>query len=167
VPFALVQGLLHAPQWARAVSVFSSQPFWGLLSQLAKPAEQAPSVQTPAGHDSLAFARSQTAPQAPQLARASRDVSHPSLGFALQSPKSGAHCGEQTPATQVLVPFSLLHETPQAPQWSMAVSVLVSHPFWRSPSQLPNPVSQAGAHKPSAHDVEPCEFVHAVAQAPQ
>jgi D-alanyl-D-alanine carboxypeptidase len=40
VPFALVQGAPHAPQWFVLVASVTSQPLVGLLSQLPKPAWQ-------------------------------------------------------------------------------------------------------------------------------
>ena len=59
------------PQLPQSVSVVSdlSQPVLPMPSQLPQLALQVPSRQVPAGHDSVALARSHRAPQPPQLAR--------------------------------------------------------------------------------------------------
>jgi hypothetical protein len=56
VPLDVVGHLwLHEPQWLRLVLVLTSQPFDAVLSQLANPALQLSTVQTPAWHEAVAF----------------------------------------------------------------------------------------------------------------
>jgi hypothetical protein len=56
-------------------------------SQLPQPALHVPSVQVPVGHVSLALARSQSAPQPPQLASVYTDVSQPFDAIPSQLPQ--------------------------------------------------------------------------------
>jgi hypothetical protein len=87
VPLLLLQVVPHDPQFATLICVFTSQPFAPAPSQLPKPEEHAPSAQVPEAQDSAAFARSQTAPQVPQLDRVVRLVSHPFAALPSQLPK--------------------------------------------------------------------------------
>ena len=61
------QVVLHAPQLALSLRVFTSQPLAALPSQSAKPALHAPMAQPPARHTAVALARGPHArPHAPQ-----------------------------------------------------------------------------------------------------
>jgi hypothetical protein len=84
VPWGFVQPLPQLPQLATLVCVFVSQPFAALVSQLAKPGEQLPRVQTPLTQLSLAFARSQTVLHAPQSVRVLMLRSQPLFGLPSQ-----------------------------------------------------------------------------------
>ena len=85
VPFAGAQGTAQAPQFVVVVSG-ASQPSVGLALQLPKLPVQAPSVQTPPGQVSVAFARSQSVPQPPQLPSVLSGVSQPLDGSPSQLP---------------------------------------------------------------------------------
>ncbi len=87
VPLLLLQIVPQAPQFEVLICVFTSQPFAPAPSQLPNPELQVPRTQLPDAHDSAAFARSQTAPQVPQLDRVVRLVSHPFAAFPSQLPK--------------------------------------------------------------------------------
>jgi hypothetical protein len=218
-PFVPLQTVPHAPQFDTFVSVLVSQPLFGLLSQLPKPELHVPSVQVPLTQVSLAFARLQTAPHAPQFARLVFVlVSQPLPELPSQSPRPGLHVdtpqtaptqfgvppeaghtlphvlqlltsefvfvsqplfglpsqflnpeehvGTQAPPVQAVVPFVLVHWTPQAPQLDTVV-IAVSQPLRALPSQLPNPALHVGTQAPAAHVVVPFGFVHASPQPPQ
>ena len=87
VPLLLLQVVPQAPQFATLIWVFTSQPFAPAPSQLPKPELQVPRAQLPDAQDSAALARSQTAPQVPQLDRVVRLVSHPFAALPSQLPK--------------------------------------------------------------------------------
>ena len=78
--------LFRSPQLLALVWMLTSQPLFATPSQLAKPAAQAPRMQAPVAHDSAAFARSHTTPQAPQFDRVVVLVSHPLLASPSQLP---------------------------------------------------------------------------------
>lgn len=87
VPLLLLHVVPHAPQFATLICVFTSQPFAASPSQLPNPELQVPRAQLPDAHDSAALARSQTAPQVPQLDRVVRLVSQPLAALPSQLPK--------------------------------------------------------------------------------
>ena len=92
--FAKTHTFPHAPQFAESPSLSTSQPVLAVLSQSSKPAEQLAILQVPPSQLSLAFRRSQTNPQPPQLpAFVSTFVSHPFVG----SPSQSAKLGRQVP----------------------------------------------------------------------
>lgn len=95
VPCEFVQVLPQALQCVTLPSVVS-QPLPACASQSPKPAVQVPSVQTPLGHVSLAFARLHGAPQPPQSVSVSMLVSQPSSGLPLQLRQKPLHVGEQS-----------------------------------------------------------------------
>jgi len=168
VPFVLEHAVPHAPQFAALVCVFTSQPFAGLPSQLPNPAPQVPSVQVPEAHDSLAFAKSQSAPQVPQFVSVVRFVSQPFPALPSQLPKPVVQPESwHAPARHVGLPFVKLHTWPQVPQFPELVPVLVSQPFATLPSQLPNPAVHAIEHAPALHDGVPLALEHAAPQVPQ
>jgi len=87
VPLLLLHVVPQAPQFATLICVFTSQPFAPAPSQLPNPELHAPRAQLPDAQDSAAFARSQTAPQVPQLDSVVRLVSQPFEAFPSQLPK--------------------------------------------------------------------------------
>lgn len=56
---------------------------------------------------------------------------------------------------------------PQPPQWLALFCVLVSQPFFGSPSQSPKPELQTGLHTPLTQEVLPLGLVHTVPHPPQ
>jgi hypothetical protein len=169
VPLVPLHTVGHVPQCATDVSVFVSQPFEETASQLPNPALQAPSVQTLLVQVSLAFARLQTAPQAPQLARLEvRFVSQPSPESPLQSPSPAVQLAmPHTAPTQFAVPPPAGQTLPHVLQLLTSVFVLVSQPLFGLPSQLLKPAAQAGTHTPAVQAVVPFAFEQATPQAPQ
>jgi hypothetical protein len=148
--------------------VFTSQPLVGTPSQFANPGSHDESEHDPDAQDSVAWARLHVDPQAPQLVRVVSGVSQPSPASPLQSPKPVLHVETpHTPATQFGVPPATGHTFPQVPQLPMLVAVLVSHPLFGFPSQLPNPELQTGAHTPAAHVFVPLLAEHTTPHAPQ
>jgi hypothetical protein len=87
VPLLLLQTVPHAPQFELLVWVLASQPSAVTPLQLPYPALQAPREQVPEPQDSAAFAKSQTAPQAPQLVSEVSAVSHPFAALPSQLAK--------------------------------------------------------------------------------
>jgi hypothetical protein len=94
-------------------------------------------------------------------------ASHPFAALPSQLPNPGLHTGTQLPAEQVVVPFALVHAPPHEPQLAWLVWVLVSQPFVRSPSQLPNPESHEIAQAPLEQLAVPFALLHFVPQLPQ
>jgi hypothetical protein len=138
VPFRLLHGEPHAPHADTDESVFVSHPFVGSPSQLPQLVLQVPSVQTPLEHVSVAFARLQTCPQAPQFARlVLRFVSQPFAPLPSQSPSPGLHTvTPHVPLTQFGVPPVAGHTFPHVPQFVRLVWVFTSQPFEVTPSQF-------------------------------
>ena len=99
----------HDPQLVRLVSVFVSQPLFGLPSQLLKfPLHTG--VHAPATQLVEPFAFVQTAPQAPQLlASVEVAVSQPFFALPSQSAKPAAQTGTHAPAEQLVVPCAFVH----------------------------------------------------------
>ena len=93
VPCALVH-VSPQPEQFEVVPSGVSQP--GALVQSTKPALQPTRAQLPVAQDSLAFGRSQTALQAPQLVSEVRLASQPLSGFPSQSLKPGSQVGVQS-----------------------------------------------------------------------
>jgi hypothetical protein len=107
-------------------------------------------------------------PHAPQFVSVVRLVSQPSELEPLQSPKPAEQAATpQTPPTQFGVPLAAEHTWLQLPQLLMLVDVLVSHPLFGFPSQLPKPDEQLGTHAPALQATVPFAFVHAAPHAPQ
>jgi hypothetical protein len=94
--FVSAQALPQTPQWASLFVKFVSQPLPGVPSQLPKPAVHVPSVHTPLGHVSDAFARLQGVPHALQSVRVSMLVSQPSSGLPLQLRQKPLQTGAQS-----------------------------------------------------------------------
>jgi hypothetical protein len=165
-PCGFVQAIPQVPQFAAVVFRFVSQPLDGSLSQFPKPAVHVPSVHTPPGQVSVAFARLHTAPQPPQLLRVVVLVSQPFAGFPSQLAKPAAHTGRHVPAGQLVVPFAFVQAAPHAPQFVVVLSD-ASHPFETWVSQLPKPVLHTMLQAPSEQLAVPFAELHAWPHAPQ
>jgi hypothetical protein len=137
--FAGAQAFPQPPQFNRLLVVSISQPVDARLSQLPNPDEQA-IEHSPLVHPPVPFVELQKTPHAPQFEESLISAaSQPSAGFPLQSAKPA----EQVPILQVeltQVPSEALlkeQELRQLPQLSASAVMLVSHPFFGLPSQLP------------------------------
>jgi hypothetical protein len=156
VPFEFVHVLPQAPQWLSLFVKFVSQPLPGVPSQLPKPAVHMPSVQTPFGHVSAAFAKAQGVPQAPQSVSVVVLVSQPLSGLPSQLRKLVLHTGMQSsvPITvpQLVVPFVFVQALAHAAQFVVVPSV-VSQPLFVFPSQESKPaLHPVIAQVPVVHD---------------
>jgi hypothetical protein len=98
-------------------------------------------VQVPVPHDSLAWARLQATPQAPQFANVVRAASQPLLGLLSQFPYPDVHAGTQTLEVQAVVPCALVQALPQAAQFETVPSC-VSQPSVAMLLQLAQPERQ-------------------------
>jgi hypothetical protein len=132
VPFWFVHFVVHDPQCEPSVARFVSQPSeWSLL-QSAKVPAQAPNWQLPVEQEALALVKLQETPQAAQLVSVlvcSQPV--PSqLPYPVEQPEM-----PQVPPMQLGLPLVAVQAVVQAPQWFTLVCVLVSQPFFGSPSQ--------------------------------
>jgi hypothetical protein len=137
VPCALVQVVPQAPQLVTVEFRFVSQPLAALPSQLPKP-ELHVGTQLPAVHVVEPFAFVQAVPQAPQFAvEVFRFASQPVEARPSQLPKPVLQVTEHDPSAHDAVPLVPLQAVPQAPQFAVDVSVLVSQPFELFESQLP------------------------------
>jgi hypothetical protein len=168
-PLAALHALRHTPQWATAVLVLVSQPFEATLSQLPKPALQAPTAHAPAAHTLVALASEQVARHAPQcVADVERLVSQPLATTPSQLPKPALHVMPHAPDAQVAAPLVALHAAPHAPQCVGEVARLVSQPLPATPSQSPKPALQVKPHVPRAQvGVALGRAEHTVPHAPQ
>jgi hypothetical protein len=168
VPFALEQDVPQAPQFDTLVCVLTSQPFAARPSQLPKLALQVPSVQEPEAHDSVAFAKSQIAPQDPQFDSVVRFVSQPLEALPSQLPNPELQVPSwHAPPKQVEPAFVKLHAVAQLPQWVGLFVVLVSQPLATLPSQLPKPDEHVIEQVPAEHAGVPLADEHAAPQPPQ
>jgi hypothetical protein len=139
VALARLQATLQAPQCV-LVLIGCSQPLVASLSQFAKPAVHAPSVQLPVGHVVVAFARAQGTPQPPQFVSVYKLCSQVVPSLSQSAVPAAQEDSEHTPPEQVRLSLTP-HAAPHAPQLT---SVLrgVSQPLVASPSQLPKPLLQ-------------------------
>jgi hypothetical protein len=114
---ATLQAIAHLPQLFESVFRFASQPLAGLPSQSAKPFAHLATVQVPALHAAVAFARLH-APHLPQLLTSVfRFASQPLDALPSQSAKPLAHVPTaHLPALQVGVALARLQTIAQAPQ---------------------------------------------------
>lgn len=109
-PLLLLQTFPQAPQLLAFVCAFTSQPLEAAPSQFPKPALHVPSVQAPDEHDSEAFARSQTAPQALQSDTVVRLDSQPLGARPSQFPKPDVHAwSAHVPLKHVADAWAKLH----------------------------------------------------------
>jgi hypothetical protein len=125
-----LQPVPQAPQLARSVRVFTSQPSLAMALQLAKPALHAPRPQVPSVQVAAALRAVHARPQAPQCEGLVRVlVSQPSAAMALQLPKPVMQVIPQAPAAQDAVAFIPAGQAlPQRPQFMALVATLVSQP---------------------------------------
>jgi hypothetical protein len=144
-----------------------SQPLLGLPSQLAQltlhVGLQAPEVQVvpPLG-------LVQVVAQVPQCATVLSEASQPLPTLLSQLPYPALQAIEQVAAEHVGVPLTVLHATPQSPQFSALVFRSISQPLVRAlPSQLPHPELHAMEQLPVAHAAVPWLVLHAAPQDPQ
>ena len=109
--------------------MLTSHPFALLLSQLAKPALQAPMTHVPLAHDSAAFAKSHVTPHPPQCESVVSDCSQPFALLPSQLPKPLLHVViVQVPLTHAAPALAKAHTFPQPPQLFTSVLVLTSQP---------------------------------------
>jgi hypothetical protein len=146
-------GASHAPHRSGSDAVSASQPSAGSPLQSLKGAAHVPSPQTPPAQAPLACGNEQADAHVPQCAA---DVcvfaSQPSAGSPLQSSKGAAHAVIlQVPASHAPAPFAMEQGLSHPPQCSSLSVVSVSQPFWRSPSQSPNPPLHCTSQAPLEH----------------
>lgn len=163
--------LPHTPQFWSSDCTLASQPVAAVLSQSPKPAEQLAIVHAPAMQDSLAFRRSHTAPQAPQLFTfVCRSTSQPSVLFELQSANPALHA--PAPHTPVLhsatAPAGAGQLLAQLPQLLGSLLRVDSQPSLASELQSPRPALQDPTpHFPSVHLPVALVGAQAAPQLPQ
>jgi hypothetical protein len=127
-----------------------------------------PSVQVPVEHDSLAFARSQTAAQPPQLVSVLSPVSQPLAELPSQLPQPDRQLPSwHTPPKQLAEAFAKLHAVAHVPQWVTDVLRLTSQPLFTLPSQLPQPELHVMAQAPPLQLGTPFVALQTTAQLPQ
>ena len=145
---------------------FASQPFAGFPSQSLKPGLQTGTqavplqlvVPWPFVHETT---------HVPQFAIVLSGVSQPLRASPSQLPKPELHVGLHAPPIHAVGPFWLLQGRPQPPQCAVADWVLVSHPSFGLPLQLPKPALQVGVQVPLGQAVDPFVFWQVVVQMPQ
>lgn len=168
VPFALEQEVPQAPQLPTLVCVLTSQPLAATPSQLPNPGLQVPSVHDPDAHDSEALAKSQIAPQEPQLVSVVRLVSQPFAALPSQFPNPGLQLPIwHAPPKQDAPALVKLHTVVQLPQWVGLFVVLVSQPLPTLPSQLPKPAEHEMEQLPAEQVGVPLADEHAAPHPPQ
>jgi hypothetical protein len=158
---AASQDVPQEPQFRSEEDRSISQPFVGSPSQSANPGVQAPSRQAPPAQLAEAFAPTQGAPQAPQLAAL--------VCVSTQAPPQSVSGGEQI-ATQPLAwqAGSVAGQIAPQPAQSVAVPSGVSQPVEASASQSPHDgLHEATPHRPVAQVAVPLATPQPVAQPPQ
>jgi hypothetical protein len=138
--------LLQAPQFARSLWVFTSQPSFASLLQLAKPVAQVVSWQRPLMQAALPLAKRHVKPQAPQLVSEVRASSQPLLALPSQSPKPALHWNAQRPAQKAVALAGRAQRLPQAAQLSGSLSRLR-----HAPVQSVSPAEQVATQAPLVH----------------
>jgi hypothetical protein len=167
VPFGFEHAVPQAPQLLALLLVFVSQPLFGLPSQLEKPPAQI-GAQVPDTQLVVPLVLVHLVPHEPQLLTfALVLVSQPLFGLPSQSAVPAVQIGAHAPATQLVVPLTFVHCTPQTPQLLRLVSRLVSQPLTAFASQLAQPDTQIGAQLPPTQLVVPLLLTHCVPQLPQ
>jgi hypothetical protein len=167
VALAKLHTFPHVPQLFTLFVRFVSQPFAPLPSQLPRPEPHDETPQTPATQFGVPPEGGQMLPQVLQLLTSVLVfVSQPLFALPSQFLNPALQVGTQAPAVQVVVPFGLLHVTPQAPQFEVVFSG-VSQPLRVLPSQSPKPELQVGTHAPAVHTMEPFALEQPSPQPPQ
>jgi hypothetical protein len=167
------QLVLHPPQFAGSLVVFTSQPVVSFTSQSAYPAVHVPMSHVPDAHSPAAFAYRvvQSFPQLPQFVGVVTSVSHPFT--AVQSAHPAVHDPSvHTPTLQYAVAFakSPVQSFPQLPQFTVSVFVLVSQPSrltFSSALQSPYPLVHVMLHCAPMQLGAPWLLLHAVPHPPQ
>lgn len=161
----------HAPQFAASPSLFTSQPSAGKRLQSSKPAVQLAIRHAPSTQLSLAFSRSHTNPQPPQLAAfVWMFVSHPFVGSPSQSANPALHGpSSHFPALHPGSAFgSAAHAVPHVWQFAGSFSSSASHPSLLFLLQSANPGLQLpNSHAPATHAATLPGIAHAFPHAPQ
>jgi hypothetical protein len=155
------QLVLHPPQFAGSLVVFTSQPVVSFTSQSAYPAVHVPMSHAPDAHSPAAFAYRvvQSFPQLPQFVAVVMLVSQPFT--AVQSAQPLVHDPSvHTPTLQYAVAFakSPVQSFPQLPQFTVSVFVFVSQPsrlMFSSALQSPYPSPHVMLHSPPVHSAVP------------
>jgi len=122
------QVVLHAPQLATSVSVFTSQPSATTVLQFSQEPVQEAMVQTLLTHAEVALGRLQVRPQEPQFDSSVFKSTH----SPLQSVSPAAQVSEQVPLLQN---NPGPHLVPQVPQLSLSLSRFTSQPVEATLSQ--------------------------------
>jgi hypothetical protein len=160
----------QAPQFARSLVRFRSQPSLALLLQSAKPVLHVPRAQVPLAQVAAALAKAQTRPQAPQF-RTSVVLftSQPLVALPSQLPKPMLQATPQAPAVHDGDALARAgHWVPQAPQFAVLVLVFTSQPFIAMLSQFAVPAGQTTEQAPDWHRaVAPPPAVQALPQVMQ
>jgi hypothetical protein len=167
---ALAQAVPQAPQCAVLVCVLTSHPLAALLSQLAKPALQAPTVHCEAAHTAVPLLTAHARPHPPQLPALLRvSTSQPLLASPSQSAKPAVQVSAQRPEAHAGTALSPpMHIVPHAPQWATLDLRSASHPLLAFMSQLPKPSAQRPmVHWLSTHAAVPFGGSHTRPHAPQ
>jgi hypothetical protein len=166
--FGRLQTRPHAPQFD-VVFKRTSQPFAGLLSQSPQPALQAAIAHVPPAQVELAFGRSHTAPQTPQLDDEFKFVSHPFAGLPSQSPKPALQVPTwHAPLMHAALPFWMTQSVEQEPQLVSEVFVFTSQPSAEMPLQLAKPeLHDDTAHVPPTHAAVAFKVEQTLPQLPQ
>jgi hypothetical protein len=167
VPLFVLQAFVQLPQRAGLVFRFVSQPFAALPSQLPKPVLQV-MAQTPVLQEAVPFVELHALLQLPQRATSVfKLVSQPLAVLLSQFANPELQVMAHVPVLQVAVPFAEPHWLLQTPQCCVLLVVLVSQPFAKLPSQLPNPALHAMLHAPELQAGTPFVEPHTVPHVPQ
>ncbi|MFO0605277.1 MAG: hypothetical protein U0324_19010 [Polyangiales bacterium] len=146
-PLVALHGRPQVPQLATSVLVLTSQPSEGCALQSASGAAHVPptvhELDTHTGVRPVgAVHRLEQPPQLPVSERVS--VSHPSMGFMLQSAKPTLHAPiTHSPPEQAAEALAKRQRVPQVPQLAASVTRLTSQPLVALRSQSPKPRRQA------------------------
>jgi hypothetical protein len=117
---------------------------------------------------SVALARLQAWPQAPQFVRELSCVSHPLLATPSQLPYPALHVPSwQAPPKQTADALAKVQFVVQFPQCAASLLKFDSQPLLALLSQLPKPELQVIPHTPPLHVAVPLVLLHEVAQFPQ
>jgi hypothetical protein len=150
VPWLVLQGVPHAPQFASSVLVLVSHPSrlkFSLALQSAYPESHA-IVHCPAEQVGVPLALLQAPPHVPQLAvSACKLISQPLPKLPSQLAKPALQVYSQAPSEHpvavMFVGASAAQLVPQFPQLARSVLTLVSHPSARPPLQSAKPAVHA------------------------
>jgi hypothetical protein len=164
-PLVLEQTLPQAPQLLTLVSVETSQPLDGMVSQSSYPTLHPERAQVPVEQSEVALDRLHGVPQLPQSERVVSEVSQPSAAVALQSSNPAVQDAmSQVLAAQVADALAREQAFPHAPQLATSSPSDVSQPFEALASQSPNPAVQLMEQTLLVQDGVPLVPSHATPQ---